>query len=487
MNLASMLVRSARAFPDLPAIGVGRKVVMTYAEMASLVEDWAGALSRSFALGERIAIVAENNQHYLPALFAIWHAGMVAVPVNAKLHAREVAYVLEHSGARYVFGNGSPMTGLERRPPVSIVPRSNADPAWIFYTSGTTGRPKGAVLTHGNLWAMVASFLADVEAVEPGDAMVHACQLSHGSGLYALPHVYKAACNVVLESGGFDAAETDKLLSHWTESCTFGPPTVLNRVVAARHDPIFRTNNDSLKSLIFGGSPLYVEDLWRAWDVTDGRVTQIYGQGESPCTITSIQRAGYREMFARHDKQRLASVGQAQFGVELMVADQEDRALPAGEVGEVLVRGPMVMSGYLDNPEATAAALRNGWLHTGDVGFLDDDGFLTLKDRSKDVIISGGFNVYPREVEEVLLKHPAVLECSVIGVKSEQWGEEVTAYAVTDTRAMMDDVLRSELDALCLANIARFKRPRAYHFVSELPKGLTGKVQKSALREMTDA
>ena len=224
---------------------------------------------------------------------------------------------------------------------------------------------------------------------------------------------------------------------------------------------------------------MYVEDCKAAMRVFGCKLAQIYGQGESPMTITAMDKALHADTAHPRYEQRLASVGLPFTGIEVRVADANDQPLPAGEVGEVLVRGATMMAGYLNNPEASAQTLRGGWLHTGDVGFLDEEGFLTLRDRSKDVIISGGSNIYPREVEEVLLRHPAVAEVSVVGAPDAEWGEIVLAFVVARPGAEID---AAGLDALCLDRIARFKRPKRYEFVTSLPKNSTGKVLKRELR-----
>jgi long-chain acyl-CoA synthetase len=207
------------------------------------------------------------------------------------------------------------------------------------------------------------------------------------------------------------------------------------------------------------------------------RFVQIYGQGECPMTITALSREHLANTTHPRWLERIASVGIAQSMVEVIISDDLGMALPAGEIGEIRVRGDVVMAGYWNNPEASAATLRDGWLRTGDVGRMDEDGFLTLHDRSKDLIISGGANIYPREVEEVLLRHPGVHEVSVIGTPDAEWGEVVVAFVVAEQVTVV------ELDALCLAHIARFKRPKHYHFIDALPKNNYGKVLKTALRE----
>jgi long-chain acyl-CoA synthetase len=354
--------------------------------------------------------------------------------------------------------------------------RARDDLAWLFYTSGTTGRPKGVMQTHRNLYAMTSCFFIDVDDVQPDDAIVYAAPMSHGAGLYHLPFMARAARHVVPASGGFDAAELVALSRSVGRLCLFAAPTIVKRLVD--HVEASGAPASGFKTIVYGGGPMYAADIERALAVMGPRFVQIYGQGESPMTITALAREHLAD--TRHPRRdvRIASVGVAQTLVEVRVAGSDGRALPAGETGEVLVRGDAVMAGYWRNPEATAQALRDGWLWTGDLGALDDDGFLTLKDRSKDVVISGGSNIYPREVEEVLLRHPAVREVSVVGAPDPEWGEIVVAFVVADGAA--DE---SDLDALCLRHIARFKRPKRYVFVDSLPKNNYGKVLKTALRE----
>jgi long-chain acyl-CoA synthetase len=243
---------------------------------------------------------------------------------------------------------------------------------------------------------------------------------------------------------------------------------------AAGHAPPL----EGLRTVVYGGGPMYVADLLRALDVLGPRLAQIYGQGESPMTITALAKRFVNDRAHPRHLARIGSVGLPQSGVEVTVRDEAGRDLPTGGVGEVCVRGAVVMAGYWQNPEATAKALRDGWLWTGDLGAFDEEGFLTLKDRSRDLIISGGSNIYPREVEEALLTHPGVAEVSVVGRPDAEWGESVVAFVVARGAAP----LPAELDAHCLQSIARFKRPKEYRFVAELPKNNYGKVLKTELR-----
>jgi long-chain acyl-CoA synthetase len=334
------------------------------------------------------------------------------------------------------------------------------------------------MLTHRNLTTMVACHFISVDSTGPDDSIIYAAPMSHGAGMGNFANVIAAARHVVTREG-FEPAEVQALAQHHQRAFMFAAPTMVKRLA----DYIEQSGTDpgGLRTILYGGGPMYLEDIKQALRVIgEDRFVQAYGQGETPMTITLLGRAQFSNRDHPRYEARLASVGVAQSLVEVRVTDAEGRALPHGEVGEILVRGDTVMHGYWDNPEATAKTLRDGWLYTGDMGFFDADGFLTLKDRSKDMIISGGSNIYPREIEEVLLQHPGVHEVSVVGRRHSDWGEEVVAFVVAKPGAQLSE---SELDTTCLAQIARFKRPRAYRFVEALPKSNYGKVLKTELRE----
>jgi long-chain acyl-CoA synthetase len=497
MNLALWLERAGRSYGERPAIGHGTRVVATYGALAERAARLGGALRERCGLapGDRVAIVAANAPAYLEMLYGVWHAGLAAVPANAKLHGRELGYILAHSGARVCFASDGldaeiaphAPASLERLvrvgsadyaalfagDPIAAVPRAGDDLAWLFYTSGTTGRPKGAMLTHRVLAVASHAYLAEVDPTAPGDPILHAAPMSHGSGLYIMGNVARLAVNVVPESAGFEPEEIFRLFDAWPRSSMFAAPTMVKRLIECPAD----CNAENIRTIVWGGAPMYVEDALRALDRFGPRFVQIYGQGESPMTITVLPKADIAERAHPRWHDRLASAGRPYACVDVMVADDDDRPLPAGAAGEILCRGDSVMAGYWRDPEASAKTLRGGWLHTGDVGAFDRDGYLTLKDRSKDVVISGGSNIYPREIEEVLLKHPAVREVSVIGRPDREWGEVVVAYVVGEADA-------PALDALCLASVARFKRPKDYVFVPALPKNNYGKILKTELRAM---
>jgi long-chain acyl-CoA synthetase len=504
MNLAEWLVRTARRSPNAPALHRGQTIVANYAEFARRVANLASALQRHISIvpGDRIAIVMSNCVEYLEILYAAWHAGAAVVPINFKLHAKEAVWIIENAEAKAVFVSESVAAQLvpliERLPtlaavivvetrefaalrtlePVSApVSRSRDDLAWLFYTSGTTGKPKGVMISNGNLHAMAFSYFVDVDEVRTADAALYAAPMSHGAGLYNFMHVMRGARHVVPESGGFEADEVLVLARSLRDISMFAAPTMVRRVVDQAKSE--GSNGDGIRTIVYGGGPMYVADIEEAVAVMGPRFIQIYGQGESPMTITALSRSLVADRSHPRWRERLGSVGIAQSCVEVRIGDEDGQQLPLGEAGEILVRGAPVMLGYWRNPEATAKTIRDGWLWTGDVGSMDSDGFLTLKDRSKDVIISGGSNIYPREVEEALLLHPAVHEVSVVGRPSEEWGEDVVAFVVAKPGVKLDT---SDLDRHCLEHIARFKRPKSYIVETELPKNNYGKVLKTELR-----
>jgi long-chain acyl-CoA synthetase len=328
------------------------------------------------------------------------------------------------------------------------------------------------MLSHRSLAQATFAYLTEVDPASPGDSILHAAPLSHGSGLYVMAHVLRLGINVIPESGGFEPDEIFTLFAKWRRTSMFAAPTMVKRLVDSNIDG----DPANIRTLVWGGAPMYVEDVRKSLDRFGPRLAQIYGQGESPMTITRLTREEIADRDHPRWLERLGSAGKPYACLDVAVVDGDDRPLPANETGEIICRGDVVMSGYWQNPDATAQTMKNGWLHTGDVGAFDADGYLSLKDRSKDVIISGGSNIYPREVEEVLLKHAAVREVSVIGRPDAEWGEVVVAYVVGEAPPQ-------ELDRLCLSEIARFKRPKDYVFVEALPKNNYGKILKTDLRE----
>jgi acyl-CoA synthetase (AMP-forming)/AMP-acid ligase II len=509
MNPAIWVERQGRHRPDEPAIAVGERVHANWAAFAGRAAAVASGLRTGHGVspGDRVAIVMRNRPEYMEALYGVWHAGLVAVPVNARLHRDEFAYILGHSGAAVVVTDpehaddveplvdvveslrasvlapGEQWDRLTASRPDPLVDRKPDDPAWLFYTSGTTGQPKGAVLTNRNMLAATLAYYADIDLVQPRDSILHAAPLSHGGGLYGLSHVARGAVSVFPDSGGVDGDELAGLLRCWSGASLFAAPTMVKRLVG--HPAIAGADLSHLKTIIYGGAPMYMADLEDALEVFGPRLDQIYGQGETPMTITGLSKAEHADRDHPRWRERMQSVGLVRTNVEVRVVGDDDRELAAEEIGEVVVRGDTVMAGYWNQPDATAETLRRGWLHTGDLGSFDVDGYLTLRDRSKDLIISGGMNIYPREVEETLLRHPGVRAVSVVGRPDPEWGEAVVAFVVPADPAAPPPA--DDLDHACLERIARYKRPKEYRFLETLPTNNYGKVVKRELRDQLQA
>jgi acyl-CoA synthetase (AMP-forming)/AMP-acid ligase II len=488
MNLFAALDHAATRFPDRGAVYRGDRRVCTWAGLRDRALRLAASIREQHAAGARVAIATHNRPEIIELMFAIWAAECVVVPINYKLHPREMAQILDDAGAAQVFASSAigaelasrtaaPVETLDseaysRRFDVAPSVSPTTDPsalAWLFYTSGTTGRSKGAMLSHRNLTAMAVAHLADIDAPDEGCSLVHAAPMSHGSGLYVLPYVLRAARQVVPSSGAFDPDEFLDLCEHHPAVSAFLAPTMVQRLVDTG-----RSRPANLQTIVYGGGPMYVESLRKAITAFGPIFAQIYGQGESPMTITGLRCADHES----DDDAVLGSVGYARSGMQVAVLRTDGGPASVGQIGEIICRGDAVMSGYWRNPDATRATLKDGWLYTGDMGSFDARGFLTLRDRSKDVVISGGSNIYPREVEEVLLEHPGVFEACVLGTPDAEWGEVVVAFIV----GAGDPVEPAALDAHLLRRIARFKRPKRYEFVDELPKNSYGKVLKRELR-----
>ncbi|HKK30645.1 MAG TPA: AMP-binding protein, partial [Alphaproteobacteria bacterium] len=419
MNLAALMARAAKSRPDNPAVYHGTRLIATYADLGERVARLAGWLRGTAGLepGDRVAFAMTNCPEFVEILWACWHAGLVAVPINAKLHVSDFRYILGNSGALMAFTTPDLETdldsivgdlpGCERlltagspeyaqtfaASPIPMEPRRSDDLAWLFYTSGTTGRPKGAMLSHRSLMGCILGYFSDIDEITEDAHWLHAAPMSHGGGCYGLPFVAACAAQVVPASGKFDPAEIADLLPHFTNLSFFAAPTMVKRMT---EHPTTRTSDTSnLRTIVYGGGPMYVADAKAALTLLGPKLAQIYGQGECPMTITALGRHEFQDQTHAQFESRLGSAGRPFTNVEVMVADADDNPLPPGELGEVCVRGDLVMSGYWANPDASAETLRHGWLHTGDIGVFDEAGYLTLKDRSKDMIISGGTNIYP--------------------------------------------------------------------------------------------
>ena len=501
MNLAQGLLNRARISGDEPAL-TDATASVSFSKLADRVTRIAGNLRGPLGLnaGDRVMVLMENRSEYLEAVFACWVAGLCAVPVNARLHGREVAHIGTHCDAVALFTSEALLEGLGDHthlaadtplrmvagtasyeslvdgPGLACVAVEPADAAWLCYSGGTPGIPRGAVLSHRNLLAMSLAYYADIEAASPGRTMLHAAPLSHASGMLALPHLLAGGQQVILQ--GFDTPRVLETLAQYVSVSMFAAPAMLNRMVLAAQGVPDAARQ--LRTIIYGGAPVHPNDTLRALDVLGPRLYQVYGQVETSMTITGLSKQDHAGTGDAAHLVRLASCGLPRTGVEVRVVNEAGEPVTPGEPGEVSTRSDCVMKGYCNNPQASAELLNDGWLRTGDIGTLDEQGYLTMRGRAKDLIVSGGHNIHPREIEAVLLRHVAVLECSVVAREHPQWGEVPVAFVVCPHSNAAETM--HALDALCLEHIERFKRPREYRFVDALPKNNYGKVLKAELR-----
>ncbi len=507
LNLAYHLTRAARRLPDAPAILHG-DVERSYAWLDDRVGRLAGAL-RGLGLepGDRVGLIVETEPRSIECLLGPLRAGLAIVPVNHRLHPAEHAYMLADCGARAVLCSASrtdPLLGVrDRMPalehvvamdgagagapgvhdyealvaaaaPIADAPVDNDTVSWIFYTSGTTGHPKGAVHTHRSLNAMVDAQIIDIWPNGPAERLAHVTPMSHAAGLLVFHHTAGGGAHVFPDFKRFEPESFYRMVERHKVTKASLVPTMIQRLLDGPWPVPFDVS--SLQTVQYGGAPMYLEPLKRALDRFGPIFVNVYAQGEAPLACTVMPKA---EHVGPDAATRLGSVGRECHGVELAVVDADDRPVPAGEPGEIVVRGDLVMQGYWNAPEANAETLRNGWLHTGDIGYLDADGYLFITDRVKDMIIRGGTNIYPREIEEVLHRHPAVDKAAVFGVADPEWGERVVAAIVLRGGAQAGD---DELAAWCRDSISAFKTPSAFHVVPELPTSGYGKILKREVR-----
>jgi len=498
LNLGSILAGSASERPDKVALRLGDRAI-TYREPDRAARGVAGALrARGLEPGDRVAIMVPNLPEFTIAYFGILYAGCTVVPLNVLLSAPEVSYHLQDSGAGLLVAHSlfeQPATEGAKdasvpvvwadgdvsdtsRPNISamatadsidsIFPTSPTDTAVILYTSGTTGKPKGAELTHSNLFINCALVVPRLVPVADDTVMLATLPLFHSFG------------QTVIQNGSIASGATFTLLPRFTPEATFeiierdrvtvfaGVPTMYFALL--HHVPEREPDLSSLAYCMSGGAPMPI-DVMRAFEEKfPVEILEGYGLSEtSPISSFNVL-----------DRPRKpGSIGYPVWGVDMCILDDEDQPVADGERGEICIRGHNVMKGYLGRPDATKETLRGGWFHSGDIGIRDADGAFTIVDRKKDMILRGGFNVYPREIEEVLYTHEAIIEAAVIGVPHDRHGEEVKAIVV----ARVDSGLTTEaLIAFCKERLAAYKYPRIVEFSEGLPKGPTGKILKRELR-----
>ena len=512
MNLAQFLRQTAKRHAGEIALVWGERR-WTWAELDRRVDAMAVALAaRGIGKGDRVLVQSKNCNQMFESMFACFRLGAVWVPTNFRLTADEVAYLAKASDAaamicgaefpdhaaaakqaapsiRVTISIGAAPFGGDYDALVAEYDGSNApeagverdDPCWFFFTSGTTGRPKAAVLTHGQMGFVVTNHLCDLmPATTHRDASLVVAPLSHGAGIHQLAQVARGVKTVLLGSEKFDAVEAWRLVEQWRISNMFTVPTILNMLAA--HPAADTFDHSSLRYVIYAGAPMYREDQKHALKKLGKVLVQYFGLGEVTGNITVLPADLHEPEDGPHAK--IGTCGYARTGMQISIQDDNGRELGAGETGEICVCGLAVFAGYYDNPEANAKAFRDGWFRTGDLGHMDAQGFLYITGRASDMYISGGSNVYPREIEEKVLAHPAVAEVAIVGVPDRIWGEAGIAVCVLRGGARLNE---QELLAWLAPKVARYKLPKRVFFWAELPRSGYGKITKKLIRAELDA
>jgi acyl-CoA synthetase (AMP-forming)/AMP-acid ligase II len=493
-NLASLLLNTATRLPDRPALIHG-ELTRSWGEMASRVRAAAGALAaRGLVKGDRVLVHARNSASMFETMWACWMVGAVFVPTNFRLTPPEIGYLAESSGAvLHIFDREFPdhaksaLNGAVQaqiwmeawdelarfsQPMARPVDVDRDDCCWFFYTSGTTGRPKAGMLTHGQMAFVVNNHICDLmPGLSEHDASLVIAPLSHGAGVHALSQVARGAVSILPVGERFDADELWQLVERYRVSNMFTVPTIINML--CRNEAVDRYDHSSLRYVIYAGAPMYRADQIHALTKLGQVLVQYFGLGEVTGNITVLPPL----LHSAEDDPSLpaGSCGYARTGMEIAILSPAGEHLAPLQTGEICVRGPAVFAGYFNNPAANAKAFAHGWFHTGDLGHLDARGFLTITGRESDMYISGGSNVYPREIEELLLTHPAIAEACVVGVPDEKWGESgVAVLVINEGHSISLGELLKHLDG----RIAKYKTPSRIVVWESLPKSGYGKVVK---------
>lgn len=497
LNLGTILMSNARDHADRPAIRFNDRV-LTYATLDRAVRRVAtGLRNKGVAPGDTVALLIPNVPEFTISYFAILYAGGTVVPLNVLLSAREVAYHLEDSRARLliahplfrdaahqgatdaggvpvvwatgVAGEAESLQAMELAPPIEQPHATSPDDtAVILYTSGTTGKPKGAELTHSNLFLNCAVVLPRLLSFGRDDVALATLPLFHSFGQTCVQNACINAGASFTMLPRFTPEDALAIIQRDRVTLFHGVPTMYFAIL--HHPTADRFDLSTLRTCMTGGAAMPVEVMKTFEEKYGVPVLEGYGLSEtSPVASFNVP-----------ERPRVAgTIGWPVWGVEMIILDDQDRPLPDGEPGEIGIRGHNVMKGYWRRPEATEEAMRNGWFHTGDIGIRDANGCYRIVDRTKDMVIRGGFNVYPREIEEVLYAHPDIIEAAVIGIAHERHGEEVKAIVVSRPGATLS---AEQVIQYCKERLAAYKYPRIVEFRDTLPKGPTGKILKRELR-----
>jgi fatty-acyl-CoA synthase len=512
-NLASMLSQTAQQFPDRPGL-IHRERVWSWSEIETRVTRAASGLSaRGIVKGDRVLVFARNCNALFESMWACWRIGAVWVPVNWRLTPAEVGYLASSSRAAvHLFescfpkhaeaaANANPAVRLRViidetagathedlrwetlasdviSPSVTLQSVDRDDVCWFFYTSGTTGRPKAAMLTHGQMAFVTVSHLCDLmPGLAETDVSLVVAPLSHGAGIHIIAQVAKGAASVLLSSDHLNCEEAWQLVARHRVANMFTVPTILTMMT--RHESVDRHDHSSLRQVIYAGSPMYRADQQHALRKLGSVLVQYFGLGEVTGNITVLPP--HLHSLSDDAGFPIGSCGRARTGMEIAILDADGNALVAGQTGEIGVRGPAVFAGYFESEAANDKAFSGGWFHTGDLGHLDARGFLFITGRTSDMYISGGSNVYPREIEELLLTHPAVSEACVVGMPHEKWGEAgVAVLVINDMHEVNVEDMMSHLEG----RLAKYKWPVEIHFWTALPKSGYGKVVKAEVKRL---
>ncbi len=513
MNLAHIVTQNARRHGDRAGF-IWQDRSWTWREIDGLVSALAAALAaRGIGKGDRILVHSKNCDEMFWSMFAAFRLGAVWVPTNFRLMPDEVAYLAAASGAKaflchgdfpehaaavanpalqFTWRIGEEGSFGERTVTDAIAAHAGAkvdnvavehdDPCWFFFTSGTTGRSKAAVLTHGQMAFVVTNHLADLTpGVSEQDASIVVAPLSHGAGIHQLMQAARGVPTILLPSEKFDIAETFRLIEQHRVSNLFTVPTILKMMV--EHPAVDQFDHSSLRHVIYAGAPMYREDQKLAMRKLGAVLVQYFGLGEVTGNITVLPPALHDPEDGPHT--RIGTCGFERVGMQVSIQDDQGRELKPFETGEICVIGPAVFAGYYDNPEANAKAFRDGWFRTGDLGHMDEEGFVYITGRASDMYISGGSNIYPREIEEKILTHPAVGEVAVLGVPDPFWGE--VGVAVCVAREGASAVGEAELAAYLAPKVPRYKMPKRFFFWDALPKSGYGKIPKRLIRDELEA